>query len=301
MRFAILRALLVSILATASPAQAALQVLACEPEWGALTAELAGDLARVHTATTALQDVHRVQARPSLVAAARRADLIVCTGADLEQGWLPLLVRESGNARIQRGTPGYFEAARNVPMLEVPARLDRSEGDVHPEGNPHIQTDPRNIARVAAALAERLAQIDAANAAAYRARYRDFSNRWQKALARWETEGARLRGVRVIEHHRAFSYLFRWLGIEVADYLEPRPGIEPSSRHLAELLERQKARPVRLVVRASYVDPRASEWLAERAQVPVVVLPFSVGGNDASVTLFTWYDDMLRRLLEATQ
>jgi zinc/manganese transport system substrate-binding protein len=280
-------------------AQAALNVLACEPEWGALVKELAGEQASVYNATSALQDVHHIQARPSLLAAARRADLLVCTGAELEVGWLPLLTRESGNAKIQPGAPGFFEAARFVTLIDVPARLDRSEGDVHSQGNPHIQTDPRNIARVAAALAERLAQLDPANAAAYRSRERSFAERWQQATARWEQRGAALRGVRVVEQHRAFSYLFRWVGIEAVGYLEPKPGLEPSTSHMAQLIEMQKARPAKLIVRTSYNDPRASQWFAERAKIPAVMLPFSVGGSDAAKDLFSWFDDLLDRLLKA--
>ena len=279
-------------------AAATLNVLACEPEWGALVKELAGDKASVYNATTALQDVHHIQARPSLVAAARRADLLVCTGAELEIGWLPVLTRESGNAKILPNAPGNFEAARFVTLIDVPVRLDRSDGDVHAQGNPHLQTDPRNIAKVAAALAERLAQIDPANAVTYRERHKAFAERWQSSIARWEAKAAPLRGLRVVEHHKAFSYLFRWLGVEGAGYLEAKPGIEPTTGHMSQLLEAQRARPAKLVVRTSYNDPRASEWFAERAKVPAVLLPFSVGGTDAAKDLFSWYDDLLDRLLK---
>lgn len=289
----------VAILVSASgPAAAALNVLACEPEWGALVKELAADKATVYNATTALQDVHHIQARPSLISAARRADLLVCTGADLEIGWLPLLTRESGNSKIQPDAPGYFEASRFVTLIDLPVRLDRSEGDVHPQGNPHFQTDPRNIGKVAAALAERLAKIDPSNAAAYRDRYKSFAERWQSSIARWESKAAPLRGLRVVEHHKAFSYLFRWLGVEVAGYLEPKPGIEPTTSHMSGLLEAQRARPAKAVVRTSYNDPRASEWFSERAKIPAIMLPFSVGGSDASRDLFTWFDDLLDRLLK---
>lgn len=297
-----IRSLLVlSLLLACTSARAALNVLACEPEWGALVKELAGERAAVYNATTAMQDVHRIQARPSLIAAARRADLLVCTGAGLEAGWLPVLIRESGNARIQPGTPGYFEASASVVMLDVPTRVDRSEGDVHPQGNPHIQTDPRNIAKVAAALAERLAQVDSANAAAYRSRHLDFDRRWREAMARWEKQAAPLKGVRVLEHHKAFTYLFHWLGIDVAGYLEPKPGVEPTTGHLAGLLEGQKAHPAKFVVRASYVESRASDWISGRARIPVVVLPFSVGGDEQAKDLFSWYEDLLARLLGARQ
>jgi zinc/manganese transport system substrate-binding protein len=286
-------------LAAAAPAAAALNVLACEPEWGALTRELAGDRAKVYEASTALQDVHHIQARPSLIAAARRADLLVCTGAELEIGWLPLLTSESGNARIQPSAPGYFEAARYVNLIEIPRRLDRREGDVHPMGNPHIQTDPRNIATVAKALAERLEKIDPANAAWYQQHYQAFDQRWQQAIARWQGEGAPLKGLKVVVHHEAFDYLFRWLGVDQVGALEPLPGVEPTVSHMSQLLEAQKTNPAKLVVRASFNDPRAAEWFAGRAGIPAVMLPFSVGGDKASTDLFSWYDDMLSILLKA--
>ena len=280
------------------PAGAALRVLACEPEWAALTQELAGDKATVYSATTARQDPHVIQARPSLISAARNADLVVCTGAELETGWLPILLRQSGNAKIQSGTPGYFEAADFVQKLEVPARLDRSAGDVHPGGNPHIQTDPRNIARVATALASRLAEIDRENAAAYQARYADFSKRWAAAIDNWQKKATPLRGVPVVVQHKAFPYLEQWLGLVQVAALEPKPGVEPSSAYLSEVLTLLQKQPARMVLRAAYNDGRPSEWVAERAHIPVVVLPFTVGGNEQAKDLFSLFDDTVARLLE---
>jgi zinc/manganese transport system substrate-binding protein len=280
-------------------AQAAIKVLACEPEWGALVSELAGDKASVYVATTGLQDPHHIQARPSLVAAARGTELLVCTGAELEIGWLPLLIRQSGNNAIQPGKPGNFEAANFVPKLEVPARLDRAEGDVHPAGNPHIQTDPRNIALVADALARRLAEVDAANAASYRQRAADFQARWKAAIARWEKEAAPLRGTSIVVQHKAFPYLERWLGLQELAALEPKPGVEPTSSHLSEVLEGLKSRPAKMIVRAAYNDGRGAEWLAERTRLPIVVLPFTVGGDDKARDLFALFDDTVERLVKA--
>src|SRR5204863_8947437 len=188
-------ALLTSWLALAAfPAHAALRVFACEPEWGALAQELGGKLVDVAVATNALQDPHQIQAKPSLIARARNADLVACTGAELEIGWLPVLLQQSGNAKVQPGQPGNFAAADYVRKLEVPTQLDRAQGDVHAAGNPHIQTDPRNIALVATALAARLAQIDGANAAQYAQREADFTQRWQQAMARWTAQAAPLKG-----------------------------------------------------------------------------------------------------------
>lgn len=289
----------VALLVGAAPAaRAALKVFACEPEWGALVQELAGDKASIYVATTGLQDPHRIQARPSLVAAARSAELVVCTGAELEIGWLPLLLRQSGNQATQPGKPGYFEAAAFVRKLEVPERLDRADGDVHAAGNPHIQTDPRNIALVAEPLARRLAELDPANAAAYQARAVDFLARWKTATARWEKQAAPLRGTPVVVQHKAFPYLEQWLGLVQVAVLEPKPGIEPTSSHLSAVLAGLQARPAKMILRAAYNDGRGSEWLAERTRLPIVVLPLTVGGNEQAKDLFTLFDDTVARLLK---
>jgi len=282
----------------AQTARADLKVLACEPEWGALVQELAGDKASVYVATTGLQDPHHIQARPSLVAAARNTDLLVCTGAELEIGWLPVLIRQSGNNAIQPGKPGYFEAAAWVRMLEVPQRLDRADGDVHAAGNPHIQTDPRNIALVAEPLARRLAELDPANAAVYRARGADFMARWKAAIQRWDKEAAPLRGASVVVQHKAFPYLAQWLGLVEVAVLEPKPGVEPTSSHLGTVLAGLQTHPAKLILRAAYNDGRGAEWLNERTKLPIVVLPFTVGGNEQAKDLFSLFNDTVRRLLK---
>jgi zinc/manganese transport system substrate-binding protein len=282
------------------PVQAAdLTVFACEPEWAALTRELAGDHADITTATTAHQDPHHIQARPSLIARLRRADLAVCTGAELEIGWLPMLQRQSGNAAVQNGRPGLFEAAMQVDRLEVPEVSDRAMGDVHPEGNPHVQMDPRRIATIAAALTAQLKQIDPAHAADYDTRGADFARRWQAAMARWADEAKPLRGVRIVVHHKSWVYLFDWLGIEEAGQLEPKPGVPPSAGHLSELKQQLAARPAKMVIYAAYQDSRAAEWLSREAGIPAVKLPFTVGGTEGAEDLFGLYDDTLNRLLGA--
>lgn len=292
---------LFALLLVAPLARAELKVLACEPEWGALVKELAGDKVAVYVATTGVQDPHRIEARPSLVAAARNAGLVVCTGAELELGWLPLLIRQSGNSAIQPGKPGHFEAAAYVRMLDVPQRLDRADGDVHAAGNPHIQTDPRNITLVAEPLARRLAELDPANAATYQARSTDFQARWKAAIQRWEQSAAPLRGVPVVVQHKAFPYLQQWLGLVEVAALEPKPGVEPTSAHLSTVLAGLKTRPAKMILRAAYNDPRGADWLAERTQLPVVVLPFTVGGNEQAKDLFSLFDDTVQRLLKASR
>lgn len=280
-------------------ARAALNVFACEPEWGALAQELGGERISLYVATTALQDPHRIEARPGLIARARSAQLLVCTGAELEVGWLPLLQSQSANPAIQTGRPGYFAAADHVDLIERPQQLDRSQGDVHVAGNPHLHLDPRNLAKVAAALGERMAQIDPPNADHYRARTRAFLERWQQAAAKWQAAGARLQGVPVIVHHKDTSYLLRWLGMREAGTLEPKPGIPATAPYLSELVARLGQQPAKFILRAAYSDPRPAQWLAERSKLPVVVIAFTVGGNDKARDLFTLFDDTLARLLTA--
>ena len=280
-----------------SPAQAALNIFTCTPEWGSLSKELGGDKVNVYIATNALQDPHHVEARPSLIARARSADLVVCTGAQLEIGWLPLVLTQAGNAKIQVGQPGYFEASTLVSLLEVPTLVDRSQGDVHPGGNPHIHLDPRNIAKIAAALGERMAQLDAAEAGIYRARTKSFLDRWQQATARWDKEGAPLKGMAVVGYHKNMTYLNAWLGIREIGSLEPKPGLPPTTAHMSELLARLAKDPAKAVVRSAYNDPRAAEWLSSNAKIPAVMLPFTVGGSDKAKDLFSLFDDTLARLL----
>lgn len=280
---------------------AALNVLTCEPEWAALTTEIGGDKVKVASATTALQDPHRIEARPSLIAKTRNADLLVCSGLELEVGWLPILLQQSGNPKIAPGQPGNFEAGSFVPRLDVPTHLDRSEGDVHAAGNPHIQQDPHNIARVADALVKRLSEIDAANAAYYQARHRDFSARWNAAMQKWEQQAAPLKGVAIVEHHKNMEYLLHWIGLRQVGTLEPKPGVEPSAAHLSVLLTQLQSQPAKMVLRAAYQDGRASQWLSERGHIPAVVLPFTVGGDDKAKDLFGLFDDTVQRLLEAAK
>jgi zinc/manganese transport system substrate-binding protein len=283
----------------ASPAHAALRVLACEPEWAALVQELGGPLVDATSATTALQDAHQVQARPSLIARVRNADLLVCTGAELEVGWLPVLLQQSGNDRVQPGQSGNFAAADFVRKLDVPVQVDRSQGDVHAAGNPHIQTDPRNIAAVATALATRLQQVDPPHAGEYAQRAAAFQQKWLQAIARWTAQAAPLRGVPVASQHKGYVYLYDWLGLKEVTVLEPKPGVEPSAAHLQSVLATLKATPARMVLYSAYQDPRPSEWLSRNAGIPSVKVPFTVGGSDAAKDLFGLFDDTVTRLVTA--
>ncbi len=295
----ILRIALAVALMAALPARSALEVFACEPEWASLVREVAGSRASIYVATTAMQDIHRIQARPSLIARARMADLVVCTGAELEVGWLPMVLSQSGNDKVQLGKPGYLAVASVVPRIEVPASVDRAMGDVHPAGNPHIQWGPRQVQLGANEIAKRLSQLDPAGDAEYKRRLADFTSRWNAATARWAQQGAPLKGIGVIQHHKNFAYLFEFLGMKELGTLEPKPGVEPTSSHLNDLVHRQPSDPARLILRSSYQSPQASEWLAEHTKVPAVMLPATVGGSEGAKDLFGMFDDAIRRMLTA--
>lgn len=286
--------------AVAAPAQAKTRVFACEPEWGSLVHELAGDKVDVDVGTSALQDVHVIEAKPSLIAKVRAADLVVCTGAELEVGWLPQLIRQSGNAKVASGA-GNFMAAAQVKTLERPSALDRANGDVHPQGNPHIQMDPRRVLIVAQRLDARLAQIDPANAATYQQRLAAFQQRWLTAMARWKAQAAPLKGRKVVVHHISWVYLWDWLGMQQIGALEPKPGVPPTSAHLASLIATTKSANTLAIVRAAYQDPKPADWLAQRTGVKAVTLPLTVGGDAQSKDLFGLFDSTIGKLLQAAK
>lgn len=292
------KVILLNLLLVITPTSfAAVNILATTPEWGALATEIGGDKVSVYVATTALQDVHHIEAKPSLVARARTADLVIATGAELEVGWLPVLQRESGNRKIQEGSVGYFEATRGLNLLDVPTAIDRSMGDVHALGNPHVHLDPRNLIRVANALAQRLGEIDSANKATFDARNKSFQERISEAIKRWESIAVPLKGLPVVVHHQDQKYLLHWLGMKEIASLESKPGIPPSTGHLSDLLQSLQHEPAKLILRGSYNDPKPSNWLAQRSKIQVVTLPFTVGGSKEAKDLFGLFDDTIAKLL----
>ena len=288
---------LVALLA-AGTARADINVFACEPEWASLTQEIGGDKVSVYSGTTAFQDPHQIQARPSLIARLRNAQVLICSGAQLEIGWLPVLMIQSANGGIQAGAPGYIMASDYVQMLEIPAVADRSLGDVHPMGNPHIHTGPQNYIPVANIIAERLSILDPENTDYYRGRLKDFTRRWDAATRRWLDEAAPLKGVQVVSHHMYWVYLYDFLGIKQVGTLEPKPGVPPSAAHLNELLVQLRFTPAKMVVRCPFEDAKASEFLSERVSIPQVVLPCTVGGTAKAKDLFGLFDDTVSRLLD---
>lgn len=294
----ILRPLLAAALVACAgvPAQA-LTVFACEPEWAALVAELAPE-AEVRSATHARQDPHHIEARPSLIAALRRADVAVCTGASLESGWLPMLQQRAGNPRVQDGAPGMVYAAAQVRLIDPrPAGGGPFAGDVHVEGNPHLHLDPRSLLPVAAAVRAALEQADPAGRDRLRARHAAWERDWRARIEQWERRAAPLRGLRVAAQHTIYGYLWHWLGVEQVADLEPRPGMPPTPAHLQRLLDGTRAAPPRAVVVSYYQDARPGQWLGRQLGVPVVQLPATVTEERPSDTLAGLFDRLLGELL----
>jgi zinc/manganese transport system substrate-binding protein len=280
---------------------AQLRVFACEPEWSALAVEIGGELVEASSATHALQDPHYVEARPSLIAQVRKADLVVCSGAQLEIGWLPMLLGKANNPKVLPGKEGFLEAGTLVRRLDIPDSVDRAQGDMHPQGNPHIQMNPHNLARVAVGLGQRMAALDPPNAARYAAGAEDFLQRWEAAIAAWEERAGPLAGKRVISHHKSWVYLEDWLGLVAVGTLEPVPGIPPTASHLSSLLAElgTDGSGADFIIRAPFHSAKASEWLQERTGIPALALPMTVGGSDRAQDLFSLFDDVVDSLLAA--
>lgn len=281
------------------PVAARIDILACEPEWKSLAEEIGGEFVKAYSATTAFQDPHHIEAKPSLIAKVRNADLVFCTGAELEVGWLPLLLRQSGNDKIQVGKPGYLMASDHVEKIEVPTQLDRSEGDIHAAGNPHVHLDPNNLLIIARELAQRLQSIDIDHQAQYQQNLSTFEQRWQKAIQEWERQAATLKNKKVVIHHRNLNYFFHWLGIHPVADLEPKPGLPPTSAHLGQLLTVIKQNRPDYIVLGAYQNPKGAQWLSKRSQLSIITLPYTVGGNKASTDLFSLFNSSIQLLLDA--
>ena len=282
----------------AGPATAEVRVFACEPEWAALAEAVGGGDVIVHSATHGGQDAHHLRARPSLIAQVRRADVLFCSGAELESGWLPVLMQRGARRQVQPGQPGHIMAADHVPVLDRPDTIDRSLGDIHPSGNPHVHLDPRNVGTLASELVRRLERIDPDNGDAYRSRLASFQAGWAEALEGWRDRLAGLRGMKVVVYHEAWAYLLEWAGLERVASLEPLPGIPPSASHLQGVLERAREGGAEAILRAPYEPRDASSWLSARTGIPVLELPYTVGGHPDAVDLVSLFDITLTLLEE---
>lgn len=278
---------------------ASLQVVATTTDLAAIARAVAGDLAEVTAIAAGDQDPHFVDAKPSYLIKLQRADLFVAVGLELEIGWAPNLLTNSRNARIQPGGDGYVDASAGIAPLQVPTAGDRTLGDIHPYGNPHYWLDPANGRVVARNIAAGLKRVDAGHAAEYDARLADFDRRLDQALARWQQQAAPLAGLPVVAYHNAYPYLEQRFGFKVLGFVEPKPGIPPSGRYIADLVERMKAQGVRLILTAPYYDQKTARLVAQQSGAAVVTLAPSVGGLEGADDYLALFDVNLARLLAA--
>ena len=271
-----------------SLAASKLNIFACEPEWSSLAKEIGGDKIKTFSATHSKQDPHHIRARPSLISKIRRADLLICSGAGLEVGWLPILLQKA-STKVQTNGIGHIIASNFVDLIEIPDHVDRSMGDIHPEGNPHIHLNPHNILLVAQEIHKRLLIIDPDNTSYYNNKFEMFNTKWQEAIIRWENNAVELKGKPIMVHHKSFSYLVKWLELNQISSLEPKPGMPPTTSHLNELLKTIERNPVELIIRTPYDPSKASDWLTEKTNIPNVILPYTTDEEDVD-NLFKLFD-----------
>jgi zinc/manganese transport system substrate-binding protein len=292
--------------ATVLPASAKkLNVMTATTDLAALAAEVGGDKISVESIARGYQDPHYVEAKPSFLLKLRQADLLITVGLQLEIGWLPPLVTQCGNSRIQPGAPGNFDASQFAEILEIPtSQVTRAMGDVHPQGNPHYWLDPNNGRRVAKGIAEKLGELDRDDAAYFQQRYQDFDKRLTEAQKRWDAAMKPYRGRKVITYHRSLPNFAKYFGLDVVGYVEPRPGIPPSPGHTIELIGMMRRDNIKVILVEPYFDLKTPNSIASETGGKVVVYLPSVGGEKNVTDYFKLFDydvDLLSKAFQATQ
>ncbi len=287
-------ALVLSSLSWARP----LHVVVAYPYIGDLVERIGGGNVRVFVLARGDYNPHVIIPRPSFIAQIRRADLLIISGAQLEIGWMPPLLRQANNPAVQPGEPGFLDLSRFVTLIDVPASVSREHGDVHPDGNPHYYLDPEYIPRLAKAIQERLSQLDSQNSSAYEGRYRDFLDLWNQRLVQWGEKMKSLRNVRVVEYHKNYDYFLRRYGLQIAGTVEPLPGIPPTSKHIEHLESLLAANPARFILQDVYNPDDASTHLAEKLGMKLVVMPHDVGSLKEATSVMAMFDELVRRITE---
>jgi zinc/manganese transport system substrate-binding protein len=277
-----------------SPAWAKLNVVATLPWIGSLARDLGRHHVRVVTLVKPSQDPHFIEAKPSMILEARKADILMFNGLELEIGYLPVLIESSRNAKIQPGESGHLDCSLFVEVIERLGSVNRSQGDVHPLGNPHYHLSPMNIARVATGITERLAALDFANAAYYRKNLSAFQDRLKEYRAQWMERN--LRGKKFVVYHKFFEYPAHECGFEILAYIEPKPGIPPSAGHLEKLIGILKSQKPKAILTTVYYGKREVEMLSQKSGVPYLVLPHDVGAFETVKDWFSLMDQILKAL-----
>src|SRR3954464_14964862 len=295
-------AILTLLMAAALPSAAAnkLNIITATSDLASLTQEVGGDRVQVESIAKGYQDPHFVEAKPSFLLKLRRADLLITVGLELEIGWLPPLVTQSGNPKIQPGSGGYLDASQFSEVLEIPqGQVTRAMGDVHPLGNPHYWMDPDNGRRVAKGIATKLGQMQPADAQYFMQRFEDFSKRLTDAEKRWDDQMKPLRGLKVVTYHRSFPNLAKHFGLNVIGYVEPRPGIPPTPQHTIDVIQTMKREGAKLILVEPYFDLKTPDSIARETGGKVLVLPPSVGGVPQATDYFKLFDYDVNLLVNA--
>ena len=298
--------LLLSTLFSPSLAEARkLNVVTATTDMASLTQEVGGDHVNVDSIARGYQDPHFVEAKPSFLLKLRQADLLVVVGLQLEIGWLPPLITQSGNRRIQVGAQGYLDASQFAEILDIPqGTVTRAEGDVHPLGNPHYWLEPDNGHRIARGIASKLADLDPEDAAYFQQRFQDFDKRLTAAEQKWDAEMKPYRGRKVVTYHRSFPNFAKHFGLNVIGYVEPRPGIPPTPSHTIEMIQLMKRENCKVVLVEPYFDLKTPQSIGRETGAQVVVYLPSVGGEKQVTNYFELFDydiALLTKAFQATQ
>lgn len=301
-RFPVIALVGLALCAAATPLSAAIKVVATTEDLAALTREVGGDRVKVEALARGYQDPHFVEAKPSFILKLHSADLLVLVGRELEIGWLPPLIQQSRNKKVQVGATGYLDASLTVRILEIPTgEITRAMGDVHPQGNPHYWLDPGNGRRAAESIRDRLSAMSPGDAAYFASRYEDFDKRLAEAEKRWDALMAPYKGLKVVTYHRSWPNFAERFGLEVVGYVEPRPGIPPSPRHTLELIATMKRLGVKILLVEPYFDVKTPESIARATDARVLVMPPSVGGEKEITDYFELFDYDIDRLVAAVK
>ena len=294
--------LLAGLFIVPAPASAALNVITTTSDLASLAGEVGGDRIAVESLAKGYQDPHFVEAKPSFVIKLHRADVLIAVGRELELGWLPPLVTQARNAKIQPGGAGYLDASLTARILDIPTgQITRAMGDVHPSGNPHYWLDPDNGKRIARAVAAKLAAMDSANAAFYKQREEDFERRLDAAAAGWKAQMAPYRGVKVVTYHRSWSNFADHFGLDVIGYVEPKPGIPPSPSHTIDVMKAMREQKVRIIIVEPYFDAKTPNSIARETGAKVLVMPPSVGGVPQASDYIKLFDYDVKMLMDAVK
>ena len=284
------------LLAVSFPAQAKLRVVGTLPDFAAIAEELGGERVETSSLIKGTQDPHFVDAKPSMILEVNRADLLICIGMGLEDGWLPVLITQSRNGGIQPGGPGYLDASTFVTAKEVVAKPDRAMGDVHGQGNPHYYTSPTELFKVAEGIHARLVQLDPEGKADYDTRWQRFSETYQRKTAEWLAALAPLKGTKIVEYHKSWIYLLDWIAFSAAGALEPVPGVPPSPSHVSKMLGMVKDQNLRFVFQEIYQPTNLSRIFAEKAGAKLLILPSMVGAEPGIKTFWDKFDRIVELL-----